>query len=303
MRKFFASAFTTTYRWVLVGCVVLAGWLLWSGGIFDGQVASTIRSSSVYADASYHLDTVAAQRVVGNRRLAVVFLDTTDGQVAAQTCKDLHRAADGVLVVVVYHGDDGLENYGCALYPDADDDNFGKAYVSEAQIATGISGFADDPLTAVKVMAVKYDALAHAGVAPQEARVIQASAPRYLLALIALAAVIVGAAVLYVISRRAGRAIADVTDESVATADQLAAVNATMAGTAATILQVDGQYSAPANESAAWLADYRRLAADYAALSAEITRSGGDHSAVDVLQQRADALAEHADALTRERLG
>ncbi|WP_051266442.1 hypothetical protein [Nakamurella lactea] len=304
MRKLLASALTTSYRWVLVGCVLLAGWSLWTGGIFDSHVASTIRSSSVYADTSYQLDTAAAQRVIGNRRLAAVFLDTTDDEVAAQTCKDLKSAADGVLVVIVYSGDDGLQNYGCSLLPGADDDDgFGKAFVAESVIATGISGFADHPLDAVKTMAVKYDALANAGIVPQQARVIQASAPRYLLALIALVAVVGGAAVIYAVSRRAGRAVADATDISIGKHDDLVDVNATMAGIAGTILQVDGRFAAPADQPSSWFTRYRRLAADYATLAADVTdhADGKGHGTVDSLSQRAVQLAEDAAELARTR--
>lgn len=304
MKRLLASTFSTPYRWVLICCLLLAGWALWSGGIFDSQLASTMRGSSVYADSAYHLDTAAAQQVIGNRRLAVVFLDTADSTIAADTCKDLHRAADGALVVIVYAKDGELKNYGCSLLPGAGDDkNFGKSFVAESEIATGISGFLDAPLDAVKTMAIKYDALAQAEIVPQDARVFQVSAPRYLLALTAIGAVIVGAALVYVSSRRAGRAIADSVDETIAEGDEQVDLNATMAGIAGTILQVDGRFSAPGDESAGWLADYRKMATDYTALAADIARHAEekDTEPASALVSRASALAERAAALAGTR--
>jgi len=45
IRRLFASPFGLA----VLGCLLLAVWALWSGGILDGPVARKVRSSSVYA--------------------------------------------------------------------------------------------------------------------------------------------------------------------------------------------------------------------------------------------------------------
>lgn len=306
MRRIFGSL-TAPYRWVLVGCLVLAGWLLWTAGPFDSAMAKDLRTSSVYADGSFQLDTAAAERAIGNRRLAVVFLDTNDSGRACQTCKDLNGPADGVLLAIVYREKAELTDYGCSLLPAAADENFGKSFVAETEIANGIAGFADQPLDAVKIMAVQYDALANAGIVPQDARVIYASAPRYLLALIALAAVFGGAGLIYFLGRRAGRTVADAEDAAAAANDQHVALNARLAGIAARILRLDNRYAllrkkfgdaatttAPADISR-FMSDYRSVAVEYTRVTALVGAEKGD--VPSELADRVGSLADRVDAL------
>ncbi|MGI8417893.1 MAG: hypothetical protein ACR2P2_17155 [Nakamurella sp.] len=308
MKKLLKSALTTPYRLVLLACVVLAGWSLWSAGIFEGTIASDIRTASVYADASYGLDIPAAERAIGNRRLAVIFLNTSDGGVASQTCKDLDRAADGVLLVIMYRDGTDLQDYGCSLLPGAADDaNFGNSFVAESEIGNGTDGFAARPLDAVKILATQYDSLARADIVPHDARVIRSSAPRYLLAFIALAAVIAGAALIYFVARRAGRLVADAEDTEVATRDAHVALNARMAGIATRILQLDDRYAvlrkkfgdasataAPA-DATRFMSDYRAVAVEYTRVAALVGAEKGD--VASSLTDRVGSLADRVDAL------
>ena len=64
----------TAFGRAVLACLALAGWALWSGGLFDGPVARQVRASSVYAAPGVDLDRAAAERVIGNRRLVVLML-------------------------------------------------------------------------------------------------------------------------------------------------------------------------------------------------------------------------------------
>ncbi|MDQ2846234.1 MAG: hypothetical protein M3Y77_07775 [Actinomycetota bacterium] len=285
------------------------GWLVVVvGRHFPGAIADDIRTSSVYADASYGLDIAAAERAIGNRRLAVVFLNTSDGGVASHTCKDLDKAADGVLLVIMYRDGTDLNAYGCSLLPGAGNDaNFGNSYVAESEIGSGTDGFAARPLDAVKILVTQYDSLARADIVPHDARVIHPSAPRYLLAFIALAAVIGGAALIYFVARRAGRAVSDAEDSEIGTRDAHIALNARMAGIAALILRLDNRYAllrkkfgdataagAPADDSR-FMSDYRSVAVEYTKVAALVGAEKGD--VPSELADRVGSLADRVDAL------
>lgn len=237
----------------VLACLILAGWALWSGGILDGKIAKQVRTSSVYAAPGTGLDRAAAERVIGNRRLVVVLL--TPGSDLSSACHGVGRAAEGTLVLVLSRKTDGFDTYGCASFGG----DFGKSFVSEGTISEGVDGFADRPLDAVKVIAVNYDLLVKAGAVPDGARTISPSLPRYLVAIAALAAVMLGSAFVYVAGRRAGRAAAAREVRRAAATDQAGKLSAAVGSLAQRILDLDGK---PLKDEDR----YRRLAADYADL-------------------------------------
>jgi hypothetical protein len=274
----------TPFGVAVIGLLVLAGWATWSAGIFDSPLARQVRVSSVYAAPGSDLDVVAAERVIGNRRLVVAFLDR--GADFSEACDDVEDAAAGTLVMFFTVGDDELDHYGCSQFAgsDIDGENFGKAFVAENVIAQGADQFADRPLEAVKILAVNYDALVKSGTVPDGPRTIEPSFPRYLLAGAAVLAVLGGAATVFLFSRRLGRLAARRQGEDEAVSDARASLNAKAAVLAGQIIALDRR---PTDES-------RKLAADYAELA---TGLAGDKPS-DGLAARVETLTARARALT-----
>ncbi|MET0422998.1 MAG: hypothetical protein ABW046_03940 [Actinoplanes sp.] len=239
----------------VLACLILAGWALWSGGILDSKIARQVRSSSVYAAPGTGLDTAAAERVIGNRRLVIVLLPA--GADRRGACKQVKRAAAGTLVLVLSRESDSFDTYGCASFGS----EFGKSFVSETFISQGSDGFVDRPLEAVKVAAVNYDRLVRAGTVPDGARTISPSLPRYLVAAAAILAVLLGSAFLWLAGHRAGRLAADRQARREAVEDEQSRLAASMAALARRIVDLDGRPRSPKDEQR-----YRRLAVDYAKL-------------------------------------
>jgi hypothetical protein len=274
----------TPFGLASLACLMLAGWALWTGGILDGPIARVVRTSSVYAAPGVGLDRAAAERVIGNRRLVVILLPTDSDRRAA--CHDVRRAAEGTLVVVLSRSknaggsdDDGFDSYGCATF---DDDAFGKSFVSEQLIAQGIDGFADRPLDAVKVIAVNYDLLVRAQSVPDGARVISPSLPRYLVAIAAIAAVLLGSGFVYFAGRRAGRLTAARGAARAGATDERSLLSAGVGVLAQQIVDLDDKPRTAAAER-----KYRRLASDYAGLVGDPDLS---IKQVTALQERARKL-------------
>jgi hypothetical protein len=267
----------------VLACLILAGWALWSGGILDGKIAKQVRTSSVYAAPGTGLDRAAAERVVGNRRLVVILL--APGSDLSSTCHGVQRAAEGTLVLVLSRKKDGFDKYGCASFGG----DFGKSFVSEQLISQGVDGFEDEPLGAVKVAAVNYDLLVKAGSVPDGARTISPSLPRYLVAVAALAAVLLGTAFLYVAGRRAGRAAAARDVRRSAAADKTGQASAAVAALAQRIVDLDAKPLRAAAER-----KYRRLASDYADLVREV-----DTVDPDALIKRVETLGRRCADLER----
>jgi hypothetical protein len=272
----------TPFGLAVLGLLVLAGWASWTAGIFDGPIARQVRVSSVYAAPGSHLDTDAAAKVIGNRRLVVVFLDK-DADLA-DACHQTEDAAFGTLVMLFQPDGDELDHYGCAQIPGAADENFGKAFVAETTAANGADQFLDRPLEAVKVVAVNYDGLVKAGVLPDGARTIEPSAPRYLLAGAAVLAVIGGAVAVYVVGRRLGRFAARHQTAAQAETDARASPNANAAVLARQIIALDTGKD-----------EHRTLAADYAALAGDLAADDPDPQ----LAIRIESLTERARNLSR----
>lgn len=116
IRRFFGLA--------VVGCLVLAGWALSTGGVFDGPIAKELRGSSVYVAPDVGLDERMAERVIGNRKLTVAFMPP--GTELSEVCDDVGGAADGTLLVPISQADDEYDVYPCAGFTD----DFGEAMVS-----------------------------------------------------------------------------------------------------------------------------------------------------------------------------
>jgi hypothetical protein len=289
---------TTPFVLAVLGCLVLAGWAVWSGGVLDGTVARAVRTSSVYAAPGVGLDVPAAQQVIGNRRLVVVLLGP--GADLSGTCHKVERAASGTLVLLLDRDGDRYDTYGCSSLPDSgwNQKNFGKAMVAESDIADGIDEFVDRPLEAVKMIAVNYDQLVKAGIVPDDARTVSPSLPRYLVAIAAVAAVIAGSALLFAAGRRAGRIAAVRRDRRDRATASRTALSATAAVVAQQIIDLDRRFGK--------LTPYREVAAAYTRLLDDIAaadrREETDYSALteraEALSQRLRALVARADAVT-----
>ncbi|MDG4834494.1 hypothetical protein O7627_35080 [Solwaraspora sp. WMMD1047] len=280
----------TPFGFAVLGCLVLAGWALWSGGILDNAIARDVRSSAVYAAPGVDLDEAAAERIIGNRRLVVVILEP--GASLRDGCDDVKSAADGTVVLLLARDGDEFDRYGCALLPERDDENFGRAFVAESIIGRGVDGFVDDPLAAMKVIAVNYDLLVRAGTVPDGARSISPSLPRFLVAVAAVCAVVVGATVAWVGARRAGRLAANRQARREAAADRRSELAAATAVLAQQIMDLDRRFGTlPATVSRA--VEFRQLAADYAGLLDDLTTRDGDPSDADL-----DRLSTHVEELT-----
>ncbi|AGZ44295.1 hypothetical protein [Actinoplanes friuliensis] len=282
----------TPFGLAVVGCLILAGWALWSGGILDGPIARQVRSSSVYAAPGVGLDQAAAERVIGNRRLVVVMLEPGTEDLR-QGCDAVRQAAKGTLVLVLSRQDDEFDNYGCALLPGVDDENFGKAAVAETTIASGVDGFADRPVEALKVVAVNYDGLVKAGVVPDGARTISPSLPRYLIAAAAILAVLLGSLILYLGGRRAGRLAAAAAENRQAATDARTEVGAAATVLAQGIIDLDQRY-AQGRRSRKFDRQYRKLTADYTGLLTELA----DGAAPAALTTRIDSLTDRCRKLS-----
>lgn len=288
VQKFLATPFGLA----TVALLVLAGWATWTAGIFDGAVARDVRTTSVYVAPGVDVDEAAAEKIIGNRRLVVAFMEP-DADLS-EGCDDLHSAADGTLAVLLSPGDGEFNSYGCTLFPGSDDENFGKAYVAESVIAGGADQFTDRPLEALRVIAVNYDGLVKAGIVPDGARTISPSLPRYLIALAAVAAVLGGALTVWVVGRRAGRLAAAHRAERDAAEDVRGSITAKAAVLAKHIIELDGRVSA---KNKTFQRKYRQLAADYAELAADLT----DGEVQPELREQVDALTVRARQLKMDK--
>ncbi|HEX2130513.1 MAG TPA: hypothetical protein VHH15_03070 [Actinophytocola sp.] len=284
----------TPFGLAVLGCLVLAGWALWTGGILDGAVAREVRASSVYAADEVELDEPAAERIIGNRRLVAIFQEP--GADLGETCDDVKPAADGNVVLLLSREDDEFDTYGCALLGD-DDDNFGKKFVAETVIFNGVDQFVDDPLKALQVVAVNYDGLVRAGIVPDGARTISPSLSKYLIAGTAVAAVLAAAAVAYLAARRAGRLAAEHRERRDSAQDERTALSARAAVLAQEIITLDRRYESRV-DTGSFRRRYRDLAGDYADLVADIA-DADEHDTLDPnLAGRVETLIVNCRELT-----
>jgi hypothetical protein len=285
VKRFFGSAFGIA----VLGCLVLAGWAVWSAGVFDSPVARQLRSASVYVAPGVPLDQPAAERVIGNRRLVVAFLEP--GADLSDACDSLGGAADGTLAVMLSRDGDDYEKYGCSRLPGRDDENFGKAFVAESMIGNGIDAFADRPVEALKVLVVNYDLLVRSGAIPDGGRTVSPSLPRYLVAAAAVGTVVLGSPALYLAARRAGRTSVARRERRDAEADERTELAAAAAVLAQEIIDLDKRYARQTGKSR-FARDYRTLVSDYTNLLPDLGRETPELRArVEKLLTRARTLA------------
>lgn len=282
----------TPFGLACFGCLLLAGWALWTGGVLDGAVAREVRGSSVYAAPGVELDTDAARRAIGNRRLVVVLLEP--GADLREACRDIKGAARNTVGLILSRDGDEYEKYGCSQLPGGDDENFGRAFVAESRISSGIDQFADRPVEAVKVAAVNYDRLVQAGIVPDGARTISPSLPRYLIAAAAIVAVLLGSAAVWLTGRRSARAVGRLRDRRDAGTDARTALSAATGVLAQQIIDLDARYG-PAG--ATYGKKYRQLSADYTQLLGQVTAADRDGAVPDGLADRVDSLSRRARTL------
>ncbi len=285
LRRFLGTPFGAA----VLALVALAGWALWSAGIFDDDLQRAARGGSVHAADGVALEKDAAARIIGNRRLFVAFLEPGADRAAA--CDELDGPADGALALLLSRDTDGTgyESYGCSRLPGHDDDaNFGRGFVAETRIATGIDEFADRPLDALKVIAVNYDQLVKAGIVPDGARTIDPSLPRYLVAIAAVAAVVAGTALGYAGARRAGRQAARHQENRDTAQDAHGSLGARAAVLAQHIIELDRRYTR-SRRRPAFRRSYRAIAAEYAELVTDLT---GPDAADAELSRRIDSLTD-----------
>ncbi|SCG80656.1 hypothetical protein [Micromonospora rifamycinica] len=290
----------TPFGLAVLACLALAGWAVWSGGALDGPIARHVRTSSFYADPGLDVDRAAAERIIGNRRLVVV-LRSPDADLR-DTCKQVSRAADGTVVLVLSRDGDDYDTYGCALVPGYEKKNLGKAAAAEMIIGRGIDTFADRPLEAVKVIAVNYDRLVKAGTVPDGSRTISPSLPRFLLAVAAVLGVVAAATALYLGGRRAGRLAAARRIRRDELTDSRSALSAATAGLAQQIIDLDPQYALlnarRDGDDSSFVRRYRQLTSDHAALLDRLaTLDGTDDAAVRALTARVESLSRQAQSL------
>ncbi|MCR6482437.1 hypothetical protein M8542_06390 [Amycolatopsis sp. OK19-0408] len=286
MKRFFGSAFGVA----VLGCLVLAGWAVWSAGVFDAPVAQQLRTSSVYAAPGVAIDQAAAERVIGNRRLVVAFLEP--GADLSDACDSLTGATDGTLGLLLSRDGDDYQKYGCSRLPGYDDENFGKAYVAESMIGNGLDGFTDRPVDALKVAVVNYDLLVRSGAIPDGGRTVSPSLPRYLIAAAAVLVVLLGSAGLYLAARRTARVALDRRERRDAEADERAELAAVAAVLAQQIIDLDRRFAREKGKTK-FTRGYRHLVSDYASLLPQLDGEPPQ------LRARADELLARARKLAQ----
>jgi hypothetical protein len=290
MRRSAPRWVTTPFVLAVLGCLVLAGWAVWSGGALDGTVARHVRTSSVYAAPGVGLDVAAAEKVIGNRRLVVVML--RPGADLSGGCGKLKRAAAGTLVLLLAPDGDRYDTYGCSQLPSSGPNgkHFGDAMVAETTIADGTDDFVDRPLEAVKVIAVNYDQLVKAGIVPDDSRTVSPSLPRYLVAIAAVVAVIAGSALLFGAGRRAGRVAAVRRARRDRATDSRTLLSAAAATVAQQIIDLDPRLGTTTR--------YREVAAAYAGLLDDVAAADrSEETDYSALTQRAEALSQRLRSL------
>lgn len=279
--------FRTAFGFAVLGFLVFAGWALWTAGLFDGAVARDVRTTSVHVADGVAVDETAAERIIGNRRLVVVF--EQPGSDLSEVCDDVEDAAEGTVVLMLSQGDDEYDTYGCTLLGGDSARDIGRAFVIESVIADGVDQFTDRPLEALKVVAVNYDQLVHAGLVPDGSREISPSLPRYLTAAAAVAAVVLGAAAIQLAARRAAKFAVLRQEQREATGDARSTLTAGAAVLAQQIIDLDARHSGDKR--------YRRIIDDYVRLLADIPKASTE-AHYTALAGRVDALSERCRKLT-----
>ncbi|MFD2762822.1 hypothetical protein [Micromonospora eburnea] len=294
LRRRLGQLVGTPFGRALLACLALAGWALWAGGILDGPVARQVRTSSVYAAPGVELDVAAARRIIGNRRLVVLFMAPGDDLRSA--CAQAERAAKGTVRLSLSRAGEGWDRWACSDFDPDDAKSIGRAMARETTIPQGIDAFADRPLEALKVVTLNYDLMVKAGVIPDGARTISPSLPRYVLAAAAVGGVGAGAAALWLAGRRAGRLAAARQARHDERADGRSELSAAVAVLARQIVDLDQRYGRIGGGRDR--RTYLRLASDYTGLLDKVAGVGdADEAGVRGLRDRVDELSRQASTL------
>ncbi|WP_430785267.1 hypothetical protein [Actinoplanes sp. G11-F43] len=275
----------TPFSVATTACLVLAGWSLWTGGVFEGPIARQVRTSSIYTVPGTGLDVAAAERAVGNRRLILIFLDASTPE-PGPICDDLERAADGTLVMLLRPKPDGWNSYACAMF-----DGGYELMQIEGGISRGIQQFPGDPLAVVKVAAVNYDRLVRTGLLTDGPRTIDPYLPRYLMAGAAVLSVLLGSLLIWTAGRRTARSAVDRRERLESAGDARVAVSASAAVIAQQLIDLDSRYRKGTQE---FQRRYAALAAEYAELLDDL-RKPDDGTAA----RRVERLLERVRYLSR----
>lgn len=287
--QFVATPFTVG----MLGCLLLAGWAVWSAGLLDGPVARDVRTSSVYAAAGTGLDEAAAERIIGNRRLVVVLLEP--GADLEAECGRLARAAAGTVVLLLSVADDEYDTWGCSQLADSDEEGLGRAVVAESVISRGTDALVERPLETVKAIVLNYDLLVSAGTIPPDSRTVSPSLPRYLLAAAAVLAVLVGTAGAYLISRRAGALTARHLARREAVSDSRRDLSAATSALAHQLVELDRLSPTMSGRARR---RYEKLAAEYPGVLDAVADSADlDEATLADLTRQVGAMTEQARTL------
>lgn len=279
---------------LLVLMLGLAVTCLWGAGVFDSDIKKDIRVSNVYVEDGVDVEEQAAEEIVGNRHLVIIYLAGELGERGGEICDDVQSVAEGSIVAIV---DEALDIYGCALIPGRDDENFGKAFVAESIIGSGIGALSDDPQEAAKAMVSNFDTLVAAGLAPQEARAIDPPLSRFIIAGIALVVVVLGALITHLRGRRVAHLQADSLERRAAARGRLAERDVALASAGMQILALDEKYRQTmglsernvSSKHARFMRGYRRAIEKYTDLNAHATDHDPDD---DELQEQLEEIEQ-----------
>ncbi|MBK1783585.1 hypothetical protein [Prauserella cavernicola] len=292
--------FGTLFGMAVLGCAALAGWALWTGGLFDGAVAKDLRGSSVHVAPGIDIDEAAAERIIGNRRLTVAFLEP--GTDLRDVCDGTEGATRGTVLLPLSPGEEDYDSYPCTRTTE----DIGEGVVIETIIGRGIDQFLDRPLEALKLVAVNYDQLVKAELVPDGARTVTPSLPRYLIAAAAIGAVLVGATIIYLAARRAGRLAAARKERRDSAHDARSALGAAAAVLAQQIIELDGVYArlrrrvnagTATEDQRSFVTRYRSLVTDYTELLGELSTM--DEGRARHLRGRVENLTDKGRRLAR----
>ncbi|GAB3307887.1 hypothetical protein EK0264_07280 [Epidermidibacterium keratini] len=291
---------------LLVVCLVLGGVALWGAGVLDSAIAREVRVSNAYVEDGVEIDEAEAEQIIGNRNLVVIYLDGELGSRGSDVCDAVSSAAAGSFVAIV---DEQMRMYGCSLMPGEDEsDEFGKGYVAETTMRTGIRSVADDPIQATRVLASNFDGLVRAGIAPESAREITVPYSRYLIAGIALGTVVIGALLVYLRGRVLGHRRADQVEGDIADRGLIAQRDAALAATGVRLLELDATlqdaFATPEEDrlisERLHIGSYERMTKEYVELNAE---AAGDEPSggIDDQLDRIEAINEEATRVLTQR--
>lgn len=305
MTRRLGSLLTTPFALMVLVCLAIVGWSAWTGGFFDDAVERHVRTSSFYAAPGVEVDREAAERIIGDRKLVVIMLEpNSDSDELRERCSGDWNAAANTLMLVLSQGEDEYDQYTCSHLPGAYEENFGKSYVAETVIASGIDQFADRPLDALKVVVVNYDLLVGSDTLPDGVREFDAPVGRYVVAGATVVAVVIGTTVAYLGARRVGRVAARRAADREAAGDARSRLSAASASLAQQIIELDRLYESvrrslrrSEKERRAFERKYRAIVSEYTRLGQSVVRFDSEGQDANWLTGRVEELSERCRRL------